>query len=115
MALADNACVPCRGHVPAVEPARAQELLAQLSSGWQINTNGHLERIYKFADFVRALEFVNKVGAVAEAEGHHPDLHLSWGTCRVEIWTHTINGLTDSDFFLAAKADRAFDAMQTTA
>ena len=112
MALADNACIPCRGNVPPVVPARAQELLSQLDS-WHINTSGHLERNYKFADFARALEFVNIVGAIAEAEGHHPDLYLSWGKCRVEIWTHAIQGLTESDFFLAAKADRAFGGMRT--
>jgi 4a-hydroxytetrahydrobiopterin dehydratase len=113
MGLADNACIPCRGGVPPVEPARAQELLTQLGQGWQINKDGHLERLYTFADFAGALEFVNKVGAVAEAEKHHPDLYLAWGKCKVEIWTHKINGLTESDFYLAAKADRAFDSMRS--
>lgn len=112
MSLADNKCVPCRGGVPPVAPERARELLAQLGRGWQFNKEGHLERLYTFPDFAQALAFVNHVGAIAEAEGHHPDLLLSWGKCRVEIWTHKINGLTESDFFLAAKADRAFDAMK---
>jgi 4a-hydroxytetrahydrobiopterin dehydratase len=115
MGLADKACIPCRGGVPPIEPVRAQELLAELSRGWQINKDGHLERLYTFSDFARALDFVNKVGAVAEAEGHHPDLYLAWGKCRVEIWTHKINGLTESDFYLAAKADRAFDSMPSAA
>jgi len=115
MGLADNACIPCRGGVPPVVQARAQELLAQLARGWQINKDGHLERLYTFSDFSGALDFVNKVGAVAEAEGHHPDLHLAWGKCKVEIWTHKINGLTESDFYLAAKADRAFDSMRSAA
>lgn len=110
MGLADNKCVPCRGGVPPVEPARAQELLGQLGRGWQLNKDGHLERLYTFPDFAQALAFVNKVGAVAEAEGHHPDLLLAWGKCKVEIWTHKINGLTESDFFMAAKADRAFES-----
>lgn len=114
MGLADNACIPCRGAVPPVTPARAQELLAQLDRGWQITASGHLERLYTFTDFAGALAFVNAVGTIAETEAHHPDLHLSWGKCKIEIWTHTINGLTDSDFFLAAKADRAFNAMRTT-
>lgn len=108
MALADNQCVPCRGGVPPIAPARADVLLKELGSGWAINPKGHLERIYSFADFAGALAFANKVGAVAEAEGHHPDLYVAWGKCGVEIWTHKINGLTESDFFLAAKADRAF-------
>jgi 4a-hydroxytetrahydrobiopterin dehydratase len=98
-----------------VEPARAQELLTQLALGWRINKDGHLERLYTFSDFAHALDFVNKVGAIAEAEGHHPDLYLAWGKCKVEIWTHKINGLTESDFYLAAKADRAFDSMRSAA
>jgi 4a-hydroxytetrahydrobiopterin dehydratase len=114
MGLADNTCVPCRGGVPPLPADRVQTLLTQLESGWQLNANGHLERLYTFKDFAQALDFVNKVGAVAEAEGHHPDLHLAWGKCTVEIWTHKINGLTESDFFLAAKADRAFQAFGIT-
>jgi 4a-hydroxytetrahydrobiopterin dehydratase len=96
-----------------MERARAIELLAQLSPGWQLNPAGHLERTYPFKDFVQALEFANAVGGIAETEGHHPDLHIAWGKCRVEIWTHKIQGLTESDFYLAAKADRAYDAMQS--
>lgn len=110
MALADHQCVPCRGGVPPIAPERAQALLQELGHGWAINPKGHLERLYTFTDFAGALAFANKVGAVAEAEGHHPDLYVAWGKCGVEIWTHKINGLTESDFFLAAKADRAFDA-----
>jgi 4a-hydroxytetrahydrobiopterin dehydratase len=115
MGLADNKCVPCRGGVPPLEATKAQELLNQLGRGWQLNKAGHLERLYTFKDFADALAFVNRVGAVAEKEGHHPDLHLAWGKCAVEIWTHKINGLTESDFYLAAKADREFDAMKTAA
>ena len=113
--LADKTCIPCRGGVPPLEPTKAQELLAQLGRGWQINHDGHLERLYTFKDFAGALAFVNRVGAVAEREAHHPDLYLSWGKCKVEIWTHKINGLTESDFYLAAKADREFDAMRSAA
>jgi len=115
MGLADNKCVPCRGGVPAMDVAKAQDLLKQLQTGWQLNSRGHLERLYTFKDFAQALKFVNKVGAVAEAEGHHPDFHLGWGKCTVEVWTHKINGLTESDFYLAAKADREFDSMKAAA
>jgi 4a-hydroxytetrahydrobiopterin dehydratase len=115
MGLADNKCVPCRGGVPAMERSKAEEMLKQLDRGWQLNKDGHLERLYTFKDFAQALEFVNKVGAVAEAEGHHPDFYLTWGKCKVEIWTHKISGLTESDFYLAAKADRAFDSMKAAA
>ena len=110
MSLADNTCVPCRGGVPPLEPAKVQELLGQLEQGWDLNKAGHIERMYTFKNFAEALAFVNRVGAVAEEEGHHPDLYLAWGKCKVEIWTHKINGLTESDFFMAAKADRAFQS-----
>src|SRR5438876_12427940 len=84
MGLADNKCVPCRGGVPPMERAKAEEMLKQLARGWSLNKEGHLERLYTFKDFAQALAFVNKVGAVAEAEGHHPDLYLAWGKCKVE-------------------------------
>ena len=86
-------------------------MLAQLGLGWQLNQEGHLERLYSFKNFAQALEFANRVGAIAEAEGHHPDLYVAWGKCKVEVWTHKIKGLTESDFYLAAKADRAFESM----
>jgi 4a-hydroxytetrahydrobiopterin dehydratase len=109
MGLADQACVPCRGGVPPLAQDRIQALLKEVGRGWSLNSQGHLERLYTFKDFAQALDFVNTVGAVAEAEGHHPDFYLAWGKCKVEIWTHKINGLTESDFYLAAKADRAFE------
>lgn len=89
---------------------RIDALLLQLESGWALNEAGHLLRVYEFRDFAKALDFANRVGAIAEEQGHHPDLHVGWGRCGVEIWTHKIDGLTDSDFYLAAKADRAFRA-----
>jgi 4a-hydroxytetrahydrobiopterin dehydratase len=110
MSLADNKCVPCRGGVPPMELTRAKSLLAELESGWKLNDVGHLERSYEFRNFMDAMNFANRVAEIAEAESHHPDLHIAWGECRVEIWTHKIDGLTDSDFYLAAKADRAFNA-----
>jgi len=114
MGLADNKCVPCRGGVPPMERAKAEGMLKQLERGWQLNKDGHLERLYTFKDFAQALNFVNKVGAVAEAEGHHPDLYLAWGKCKVELWTHKIDGLTESDFYMAAKADRAFQSFKAS-
>ncbi len=103
--LAGQKCVPCAGGVPPLAPERVQELLGQLH-GWGVEKNHHILRTFTFPDFVQALDFVNRVGAVAEAEGHHPDIYLAWGMVRVEIWTHKINGLTESDFILAAKIDR---------
>jgi 4a-hydroxytetrahydrobiopterin dehydratase len=93
---------------------RIDALLKELGRGWALNGLGHLERLYTFKDFVQALSYVNKVSAVAEAEGHHPDLYLAWGKCKVEIWTHKINGLTESDFYLAAKADREFEPFRAS-
>ena len=108
MGLADNQCIPCRGGVPPLSPARISELLKELDKGWELNDAGHLLRAYSFSNFVTAMAFANRVGDIAEEQGHHPDLHVGWGRCAVEIWTHKIDGLTESDFFLAAKADREF-------
>jgi 4a-hydroxytetrahydrobiopterin dehydratase len=75
-------------------------------SGWQVVDGHHLIKAYKFPDFRTALDFVNQAGAIAETEGHHPDLFLAWGKVEVKTWTHKIDGLTESDFILAAKIDR---------
>ena len=107
MSLADQTCVPCKGGVPPLDEARAEELLGELDEGWALNADGHLQRTYSFANFVEAIGFANRVGDLAEEQNHHPDLHVAWGKCTVEIWTHKIHGLTESDFYLAAKADRA--------
>ncbi len=80
-------------------------LLAQLD-GWRVIDGHHLEKTYTTPDFATALALVNRIGAVAEAEDHHPDLLLAWGRVEVKIWTHKIDGLTESDFILAAKCDR---------
>jgi len=110
MSLADRKCIPCRGGVPPMEKSRAEELLRELDDGWRLNPEGHLERAYAFKNFAEAMAFANKVADVAEDEDHHPDLYIAWGKCKVEIWTHKISGLTESDFYLAAKADRALKA-----
>ena len=102
--LVAKSCVPCRGGVPPLPANEIATLLQQLP-GWQAVAAHHLQKTYTFPDFATALEFVNKAGAIAEAEGHHPDLLLSWGKVEVKIWTHKINGLTESDFILAAKIE----------
>ncbi len=91
-----------------MEQAEAQAMLNQLAPEWSLNEAGHLERSYDFNDFMGALTFANALGAIAEQQGHHPDLLVSWGRCGVHLWTHKINGLTHADFILAAKADEAF-------
>ena len=81
-------------------------LQEKLGNGWQIINEHHLEKEYIFADFRQALDFTVKVGEVAENQGHHPDIYLAWGKVKLTIWTHKIDGLTESDFILAAKADQ---------
>ncbi|MBV8731294.1 MAG: 4a-hydroxytetrahydrobiopterin dehydratase [Acidobacteriia bacterium] len=106
MSLVEKHCVPCRGGVPPLKGAELQKLQSQVP-GWHVIDEHHLTKVYPFPDFQKALDFVNRVGAIAEQEGHHPDLHLSWGKVAVETWTHKIDGLTESDFILAAKIDQA--------
>lgn len=104
--LASKRCVPCQGGVPALRGAELQALHAQLGDAWTVVGEHHLEREVRFPDFSAALAFVNRVGAMAEEQGHHPDLLLAWGRVRVTVWTHKIDGLTESDFVFAAKCDR---------
>jgi len=105
--LAMRSCVPCKGGVPPLKDEEIKPLISQLE-GWSVVDEHHLTKTYKFPDFVTALKFANKVGEIAEREWHHPDLYLAWGKVRVEIWTHKINGLTESDFVFAAKADQSY-------
>lgn len=100
--LARLTCVPCKGGVP---PLQGEELvnLARQVPGWKVIDEHHLVKSYDFSDFVSALEFVKTIGAIAEEQGHHPDILLRWGQVMVTIWTHKIDGLTESDFILAAK------------
>jgi len=106
--LAARKCVPCKGSVPPLKGAELEVLRGQLGGGWQVVDEHHLLKEYTFKNFADALAFTNRVGAIAEEEFHHPDFQLGWGRVQVEIWTHKIDGLTESDFVLAAKADRTF-------
>ncbi len=106
--LASKQCVPCKGGVPPMPPDRVADLLKEVP-GWQAERNHHLTRTFKFPDFASALAFVNRIGAIAEEQNHHPDIYLAWGKVRVDIWTHKIDGLTESDFVLAAKFDGCYD------
>jgi len=103
--LAERECVPCKGGAPRLEGRALADLASDLGGGWQVVDSHHLEKEYKFKNFRDALEFTNKVGELAESQGHHPDIYLSWGKVKLTIWTHKIDGLTESDFILAAKAD----------
>ena len=105
MSLAGKQCVPCRGGVPPLQGEELENLKSQVPD-WQVVQGHHLTRTYPFPDFRTALDFTNRVGELAEQQGHHPDLYLSWGKVEVRIWTHKIDGLTESDFILAAKIDQ---------
>jgi 4a-hydroxytetrahydrobiopterin dehydratase len=107
MSLSDKSCIPCRGGVPPLQGDELEKMKAEVL-GWEVVEGHHLFKSYTFPDFVTALAFVNRIGDTAEKEGHHPDLFLAWGKVEVKIWTHKINGLTESDFILAAKIDRLF-------
>lgn len=91
-----------------MDRAQAEDLLRELGDGWEIRENGYLflEKTYRFKDFAEALAFVNRTGALAEEQAHHPDVYLAWGRVTLQIWTHKIKGLTESDFVFAAKCDR---------
>lgn len=102
--LSEKTCIPCRGGVPPLTAEEIQPLAAEVKE-WSVVDTHHLERTVKFPDFKTALDFTNKVGALSEQQGHHPDIYLAWGKVGIKIWTHKINGLTESDFILAAKID----------
>lgn len=104
--LAEKECVACKGGHP---PLKGEELIhfqGQVNSAWRVVNEHHLEREYKFPDFRKALNFTNKVGELAEQQNHHPDIYLAWGKVKLTLWTHKIDGLTESDFVFAAKVDK---------
>lgn len=103
--LASKTCVPCRGGVPPMKGGELNGYLNQVK-GWKAVNEHHLTKSFTFPDFKQALSFVNRVGAIAEEQGHHPDILLTWGKAEVTTWTHKIDGLTESDFILAAKIDQ---------
>jgi len=103
--LADKKCVPCRGGTPPLKGKEMEKLHADVPK-WTITNEHHIQREFRFPDFKQALEFVNRVGELAENEGHHPDILLAWGKVGVTLWTHAIDGLTESDLIMAAKIDR---------
>ncbi len=109
MELAKQKCIPCEGGVPPLKEKELEAFQAQLDQeapGWEVKSYKRLERTFKFPDFQSALDFVNKVGQIAETEGHHPNIELGWGFVRILLWTHAIGGLSQADFALAAKISR---------
>ncbi len=103
--LSKMECVPCKGGVPPIKGEELKQIQKRLGGGWQVVEEHHLAKEFSFKDFREALDFTNKVGELAEHQGHHPDIYLSWGKAGITIWTHKIDGLTESDFVLAAKID----------
>ncbi len=104
MSLSKKECIPCKGGVPPLKGEELEKLREQVG-GWNVVEEHHITKTYKFPNFVKALAFVNKVGDVAEEQGHHPDIFLTWGKVGITMYTHKIDGLTESDFILAAKID----------
>ena len=102
--LSSKQCVPCRGGVPGLRGEEITKLQDQLAD-WKVVNEHHLQKSYRFKDFHEAQTFVNRVGDLAEEQGHHPDICFGWGQAEITIWTHKIDGLTESDFILAAKID----------
>jgi len=106
--LAQKKCIPCQGGVPPLKGDELKAAYAQLGNDWKLVDEHHLEKEYAFENFAQALDFTNRVGAIAEAEDHHPDILTAWGKVGVTVWTHKIDGLTESDFVLAAKVEQAY-------
>ncbi len=105
-------CIPCKGGVPPLKGRELKDILARLGGDWQAIDDHHLEKTFKFKNFRLALDFANRVGELAEAVGHHPELRLGWGYVSLTIWTHAIGGLHEADFIFAAKADQLLEAAE---
>ena len=101
--LSEKKCIPCESGVPPMNDKKIEVYLKKVK-GWSLK-QGRLSKHFKFKDFKKTLEFVNKVGKIAEQEGHHPNIYFTWGKCEIQIYTHAINGLSENDFILAAKID----------
>lgn len=103
--LADKQCLPYQNDIMPLNKHEINKLLDQLQNHWKVISSGHVYKRYEFNNFIDAMEFANKVAIIAEREKHHPNLSIEWGACLIEIWTHKVNGLTESDFILAAKIE----------
>lgn len=106
MSLTDQRCVPCEGGVLPLTIPEAQKLLVEISTWTLASDVKKIQKTFTFKDFADALAFTNKVGAIAEGEGHHPDIALAWGKVDIALTTHAIDGLSVNDFILAAKIDK---------
>ncbi|MFW5872349.1 MAG: 4a-hydroxytetrahydrobiopterin dehydratase [bacterium] len=105
MQLKNKKCVPCEGGIPPLKPGEINQIKKELKEGWNVVDYKKLVKEFKFVNFKHTMDFVNKVANISESEGHHPDLHVSYSKCLIELWTHAIGGLSENDFILAAKID----------
>ena len=103
VSLVQRKCAPCEGGTPPLQEKEILEYAQELGNSWKVVSNHHLEKVFTFKYFKEALAFTNKIGALAEEEGHHPDILLSWGKVKVTLWTHAVGGLSENDFILASK------------
>jgi 4a-hydroxytetrahydrobiopterin dehydratase len=106
MDLSKKKCIPCEGGVPALTEVEIAELKKYISHDWKVEDNNRITREFFFVSYRHTIDFVNKVADIAEGEGHHPVLHVYFGRALIELWTHSINGLSENDFILASKIDK---------
>ncbi len=106
--LSEKKCTPCSGDETPIPIEKAKELHKQLQEGWQREENHHLEKEFRFKNFDKPLQFVNDIGRIAEEEGHHPEIFLTWGKVKITLYTHKIDGLSENDFILADKIDQTY-------
>lgn len=104
--LAEKKCIPCEGNVPPLGESEIAEFEKEISKDWKVMENKKIFREFSFVNFRHTMDFVNKVAAIAEEEGHHPVMHVFYGRVEIELWTHAVDGLSENDFILAAKIDR---------
>jgi 4a-hydroxytetrahydrobiopterin dehydratase len=106
MELSEKKCVPCEGGVPVIKGDEIEDYTCQLKMDWDVVDEIKIRKEFVFPDFVTAMDFANRVGDIAEEEGHHPDLHIYYGKVIVELWTHAIGGLSENDFIVAARINQ---------
>jgi 4a-hydroxytetrahydrobiopterin dehydratase len=108
--LSSQKCVPCKGDVDPISPAAIAEYMKQLVLPWELVDGKKIRHTFKFKTFLESMDFVNTIAAIAEEEGHHPDMHIYYNKVTIELWTHAIGGLFDNDFILAAKIEKIIDS-----
>ncbi len=106
MELSEKKCIPCEGGIPPLNEKEISEYIERVSKDWKVIDSNKITREFYFVSYRHTIDFVNKVANLAEEEGHHPVLHVYFGRIVAELWTHSINGLSENDFILAAKIDK---------